>query len=126
MGIRPAIPNILSRDPTASRAFYEDFLGFRVAMDEEGFMMFASRENPAVQVTVASPDGGLDRGVAQARVSIDVDDVDAAHAEPSGGASRSCTRSPMSPGNCRFFVKDPSGAVINVASHIDQGGGERS
>ncbi len=127
LGIRRAIPNILSRDPTASRAFYEDFLGFRVAMDEEGFMMFASRENPAVQVTVASPDDGLDRGVAQARVSIDVDDVDAAHAE---AVRRDLeivyplTDEPW--GIRRFFVKDPSGAVINVASHIDQGGGGRS
>ena len=127
MGIRRAIPNILSRDLAASRAFYEDFLGFRLAMDEEGFMMFASRENPAVQVTVASPDGGLDRGVALARVSIDVDDVedvDAAHADAVRRGLEvvyPLTDEPW--GIRRFFVKDPSGTVINVASHIDHGRG---
>jgi catechol 2,3-dioxygenase-like lactoylglutathione lyase family enzyme len=125
MTIRRAIPNLLSRDLDASRDFYEGFLGFRVAMDEEGFMMFASRENSAVQLTVASPDGGLDRGVAEARVSIDVADVDAVHAE---AVRRNLeivyplTDEPW--GIRRFFVKDPSGVVINVACHIDQGPGE--
>ena len=124
MTIRRAIPNLLSRDLDASRDFYEGFLGFRVAMDEEGFMMFASRENSAVQLTVASPDGGLDRGVAEARVSIDVGDVDAAHAE---AVRRNLeivyplTDEPW--GIRRFFVKDPSGVVINVACHIDHGAG---
>ena len=125
MTIRRAVPNLLSRDLDASRDFYEGFLGFRVAMDEEGFMMFASRENSAVQLTVASPDGGLDRGVAEARVSIDVGDVDAAHAE---AVRRNLeivyplTDEPW--GIRRFFVKDPSGVVINVACHIDRDGGE--
>jgi catechol 2,3-dioxygenase-like lactoylglutathione lyase family enzyme len=125
MPINRAIPNLLSQDLDATRDFYEGFLGFRLAMDEEGFLMFASKENPAVQLTVASPEGGLDRGVAEARVSIDVGDVDAVHAE---AVRRNLeivyplTDEPW--GIRRFFVKDPSGTVINVAGHIDQGRGK--
>jgi catechol 2,3-dioxygenase-like lactoylglutathione lyase family enzyme len=109
MPINRAIPNLLSQDLDATRDFYEGFLGFRLAMDEEGFLMFASKENPAVQLTVASPEGGLDRGVAEARVSIDVGDVDAVHAE---AVRRNLeivyplTNEPW--GIRRFFVKDPS------------------
>jgi catechol 2,3-dioxygenase-like lactoylglutathione lyase family enzyme len=124
MPINRAIPNLLSHDLGAARDFYEGFLGFRVAMDEDGFLMFASKENPAVQLTVASPEGGLDRGVAEAGVSIDVGDVDAVHAEAVRRKLEivyPLTDEPW--GIRRFFVKDPSGTVINVASHIDQGPG---
>jgi catechol 2,3-dioxygenase-like lactoylglutathione lyase family enzyme len=39
MTIRRAIPDLLAADLGASREFYAGFLGFEVAMDEEGFTM---------------------------------------------------------------------------------------
>jgi catechol 2,3-dioxygenase-like lactoylglutathione lyase family enzyme len=117
--IRRAIPNLLAADLAASREFYADFLGFEVAMDEEGFTMFASPSNRTAQVTVAAADGrGLDRGVREARVSIEVDDVDAVHADAVRRGLEivyPLTDEPW--GIRRFFVRDPDGTVINVASH---------
>ena len=55
------------RSPTTSparREFYAGFLGFDVAMDEDGFTMFASPSNRTAQITVADRDNpGQDRGI---------------------------------------------------------------
>jgi uncharacterized glyoxalase superfamily protein PhnB len=62
---------------------------------------------------------GLDRGVRQARISIEVDDVDAIHADAVRRGLEivyPLTDEPW--GVRRFFVRDPDGTVINVASHI--------
>lgn len=49
-GIRRAMPVVFTDDPQGSRAFYEDFLGFRVAMAQDGFLMFQSPTVPTTQV----------------------------------------------------------------------------
>jgi uncharacterized glyoxalase superfamily protein PhnB len=62
---------------------------------------------------------GLDRGVRQARISIEVDDVDTIHADAIRRGLEivyPLTDKPW--GVRRFFVRDPDGTVINVASHI--------
>jgi catechol 2,3-dioxygenase-like lactoylglutathione lyase family enzyme len=51
--IRRANPNLLATDLAATREFYAGFLGFDVAMDEPGFMMFASPSNRTAQIIVA-------------------------------------------------------------------------
>ena len=48
MDIRRAMPVVLTEDPVVSRAFYESLLGFRVAADEDGMMMFASTTIPVM------------------------------------------------------------------------------
>jgi catechol 2,3-dioxygenase-like lactoylglutathione lyase family enzyme len=120
MGIRRVVPNILSDDLDAARDFYAGFLGFDVAMDEEGFAMFASPTNRTAQVTVASgAEPALDRGVRQARVSIEVDDVDAVHADAvRRGLDIVYPLTDEAWGVRRFFVRDPDGTVVNVLSHI--------
>ena len=82
MTIRRAIPNLLSGDLAATRDFYAGFLGFDVAMDEPGFNMFASPSNRTAQITLADKHNpGQDRGVSEAQISVEVEDVDALHAE---------------------------------------------
>ena len=119
MTIRRAIPNLLSQDLGAAREFYVGFLGFEVAMDEPGFTMFASPSNRTAQITVADANTpGLDRGIREARVSVEVADVDAMHAEAVRRGLEvvyPLTDEPW--GIRRFFVRDPDGVVINVASH---------
>jgi catechol 2,3-dioxygenase-like lactoylglutathione lyase family enzyme len=119
MTIRRAIPNLLAGDLAASREFYAGFLGFDVAMDEAGFTMFASPSNRTAQITVADAHNpGQDRGISQAQVSVEVDDVDALHAEAVRRGLEvvyPLTDEPW--GIRRFFVKDPDGVVINVAMH---------
>jgi catechol 2,3-dioxygenase-like lactoylglutathione lyase family enzyme len=120
MEIRRAVPNLLTADLGASREFYAGFLGFDVAMDEDGFMMFASPSNRTAQVTVADRDGeGTDRGVSLAQVSVEVSDVDALHAEAVARGLEivyPLTDEPW--GIRRFFVRDPGGTVVNVAMHL--------
>ena len=120
MTIRRAVPNLLSGDLEATRAFYAGFLGFDVAMDEPGFMMFASPSNRTAQITVADRHTpGLDRGVSKANVSVEVADVDVLHAKAVQLGLEivyPLTDEPW--GIRRFFVRDPDGTVINVAQHV--------
>jgi len=120
MTIRRAIPNLLSGDLAATRDFYAGFLGFDVAMDEEGFTMFASPSNRTAQITVADKDNpGQDRGISVAKVSVEVEDVDALYGEAVRRGLEivyPLTDEPW--GIRRFFVRDPDGTVINVAKHV--------
>jgi catechol 2,3-dioxygenase-like lactoylglutathione lyase family enzyme len=117
--IRRAIPNLVTDHPAASRAFYADFLGFDVAMDVDGFTMFASPSNRTAQITVAARGAAADVKIRDAQISVEVADVDAAHAE---AVRRGLpvvyplTDEPW--GIRRFFVRDPDGTIVNVNSHI--------
>jgi catechol 2,3-dioxygenase-like lactoylglutathione lyase family enzyme len=120
MTIRRAVPNLLVDDLDQARGFYSGFLGFDVAMDEPGFMMFASPSNRTAQITVADANApGLDRGVREANVSVEVEDVDALHAEAvKRGLAIVYPLTDEPWGIRRFFVRAPDGTVINVAMHI--------
>ena len=120
MTIRRAIPNMVAEDLAASREFYAGFLGFDVAMDEPGFTMFASPSNRTAQITLADRNTpGLDRGVRQAQISVEVEDVDTLHAEAvRRGLDIVYPLTDEPWGIRRFFVRDPDGTVINVAMHL--------
>jgi catechol 2,3-dioxygenase-like lactoylglutathione lyase family enzyme len=119
MTIRRAVPNLVSGDLASTREFYAGFLGFDVAMDEPGFTMFASPSNRTAQISVADrAQPGVDRGISEAQVSVEVSDVDALHAEAVRRGLEivyPLTDEPW--GIRRFFVRDPDGRVINVAMH---------
>jgi len=120
MRIRRAIPVLTTDDPAAARAFYESWLGFRVSMDEDGMMLFASPDTPTTQVIVAWPSQtAVDPAVATVDVSLEVDDVDAAHAEAVAHGYEIVRELRDEPwGIRRFFVRDPTGRTLNVAAHI--------
>ena len=120
MEIRRAMPVIRTGDPEASRAFYEGFLGFRVAMEQEGMLMLASTSTPTTQLIVAwecaEPS---DPHVLEVDVSVEVPDADVALAEAEARGLEivyPITNEPW--GIRRFFVRDPNGRTINVAAHI--------
>jgi catechol 2,3-dioxygenase-like lactoylglutathione lyase family enzyme len=118
--IRRAMPVIKTERPAEARTFYEGFLGFRVAMDEDGMLMLASTSTPTTQLIVAWPSAtAVDPELLAVDVSIEVADVDAAHetARTAGlEIVRELREEPW--GIRRFFVRDPSGRTINIASHI--------
>ena len=120
MTIRRAIPNMVADDLAASREFYAGFLGFDVAMDEPGFNMFASPSNRTAQITVADKaKPGLDRGISQADISVEVEDVDRLHAEAVSRGLEIVYPLTDEPWDVRrFFVRDPDGRVINVLMHL--------
>ncbi|HEY1479700.1 MAG TPA: VOC family protein [Gaiellales bacterium] len=121
MQIRRAVPIVSTDDPGATRAFYEEFLGFRVAMEEDGLLMLVSPSEPTTQVIVTwRSETALDPAGRDLTMSIEVDDVDRAYAEAQARGLeilRPLTNEPW--GIRRFFVRDPSGAAVNVATHSD-------
>ena len=120
MAIRRVVPHLQADDVEASRAFYTEFLGLDVAMDLGWIVTLASPSNPTAQLNLygeAAPSASL-----QPQVSIEVDDVDAVHAEAvTQGIDIVYPLTDEPWGVRRLFVRDPSGVVINLLSHR-QGG----
>ncbi|MEA2192624.1 MAG: hypothetical protein QOI73_2745 [Solirubrobacteraceae bacterium] len=120
MSIRRAMPVVVTEDPAGTRAFYVDFLGFEVRMEQDGFLMLASPSVPTTQLIVCwTHDTAMDPSVQRVDISIEVGDVDAAHADAVARGLEivyPLTDEPW--GVRRFFVREPSGTVVNVASHV--------
>ncbi len=115
MSIRRVVPNIASDKLEACRDFYAGLLGFQVAMDMGWIMTFVSPSNPTAQVSVVVEDASAP---VVPQITVEVTDVDAVHAEAVRRGLEvvhPLTDEPW--GMRRFFVKDPNGVVLNVASH---------
>jgi len=115
MFVKRVVPDFPAPEPAASGEFYARVLGLEVVMDLGWIVTFAAPGNPAAQISVMRQDASAP---VQPDVSIEVDDVDAAHA----AAERlGCeilhplTDEPW--GVRRFFVRDPSGKVLNILGH---------
>src|ERR1700678_2858472 len=52
MNIVRTIPDIRTLNLAASRAFYEDIIGFKVVMEHAGMLILASATQPKQQVTL--------------------------------------------------------------------------
>ena len=89
MSVRRIVPDLHARDPAVGHSFYVDVLGLEVAMDLGWIVTYAAPGEAANQISVMSQDA---TAAVRPDVSIEVDDVDAAHAAPRGSATRSCTR----------------------------------
>jgi catechol 2,3-dioxygenase-like lactoylglutathione lyase family enzyme len=120
MEIRRVMPVIATHDAAAARDLYEGFLGMRVAMDEDGMLMFASVSQPTTQLIVRWDSvTAVDPELAAVDVSIEVADVDAAYREARERGlpiERELRDEPW--GIRRFFVRDAAGHVLNIAGHI--------
>jgi predicted enzyme related to lactoylglutathione lyase len=115
MNVRRVVPDFHTDDPAASAEFYREVLGLAVVMDHGWIVTFAAPGNPAAQISVMREDASAP---VRPDASIEVDDVDAAHA----AAQRlgyeivhPLTDEPW--GVRRFFVREPTGKVLNVLSH---------
>lgn len=124
MWIRRVMPNVVASDLEASRRFYTEFLGLETSMDEPGFLMLSSATNPTAELTVCSEDQReWDPDTARTQMGIEVEDVDAVHADAERRGLKIVRPLSDEPwGIRRFFVEDPDGTVINVHSHIGESG----
>ena len=115
MTVRRIVPNLRVDAPAESRSFYEDVVGLELAMDTGWIVQLVSPSNPTAQLGLIVEDA---TAPVHPDVSIEVEDVDAAHAralERGAEIVHPLTDEPW--GVRRFFVRDPSGAVVNVLSH---------
>lgn len=118
MSIRRVVPDITTQRLEESREFYVGLLGFEVAMDMDWVVTLVSPVNPTAQVTLMTRDA---TAPVQPQMSIEVADVDAVHQEAVGRGDDivyPLTDEPW--GVRRFFVRDPTGVVINVLGHQSQ------
>jgi predicted enzyme related to lactoylglutathione lyase len=112
--ISRAVPNIRSDRPAETRDFFIDLFGFEVAMDMDWVMTVASPSNPSVQITIV---GGDD--MAAPGISVEVTDVDAVYAKAvERGMDIAYPLSDEEWGVRRFMLREPSGTVVNVLSHL--------
>lgn len=115
MKIRRIVPD-LHGDPAASREFYEEVIGLELGMDLGWIATWASTSNETAQLSVMSEDA---TAPVTPDVTIEVEDVDQVFARASERGLEivhPVTDEPW--GVRRFFVRDPTGAVINVMRHI--------
>jgi predicted enzyme related to lactoylglutathione lyase len=115
MSVRRVAPDFQVQDLPASRQFYAEVLGLEVAMDHGWIVTFAAPGNAAAQINVMREDASAS---VQPDASIEVDDVDAAHASAQRlgyEIVHPLTNEPW--GVRRFFVREPNGKVLNILSH---------
>src|SRR3954447_17786693 len=77
MAVKRIVPDLHAADPSASRPFYEQVVGLEVVMDQGWIVTFAAPGDRRLQLSVMADDAGAP---VAPDVSIEVDDVDAAHA----------------------------------------------
>src|SRR5947208_5557719 len=105
MSIRRVVPDITCTRIHESRKFYTEVLGFDVAMDMDWVVTLASPSNPTAQITLVQETGSTEP---QPNITIEVDDVDAAHGKAGGlGLKVVYTLTDEPWGVRRFFVTDP-------------------
>jgi catechol 2,3-dioxygenase-like lactoylglutathione lyase family enzyme len=108
------VPIIRSDRPAETRDFFVDLFGFEVAMDMGWVMTLVSPRNPSVQIPIVGGDDVAARGI-----TVEVADVDAVHAKAMArGLEIAYPLRDEEWGVRRFMLRDPSGTVVNVLSHI--------
>ena len=115
MTVLRIVPNLAGPSLDQARQFYADVLGMQPVMDLGWIVTLAEPDQPGLQLSLLTHDA---TAPVVPDVSVQVDDVDAAHtAAVASGAEivHPLTAEPW--GVRRFFVRDPDGRVINILSH---------
>ncbi|WCB96211.1 hypothetical protein DSM104299_04967 [Baekduia alba] len=115
MAVKRIVADLHAADPAASRGFYEQVVGLELVMDHGWIVTFAAPDDPSVQLSVMADDASAP---VAPDVSIEVDDVDAAYAVAVARGDEVVHPLTDEPWGVRwFFVRDPTGKVINILSH---------
>jgi catechol 2,3-dioxygenase-like lactoylglutathione lyase family enzyme len=113
MSASRAVPNIRSDRPEETRDFFVKLLGFEVAMDIGWVVTVTSPANPSAQVNIIGNEDPSAPGI-----SVEVPDVDAAHARAVElGLEIAYPLRDEPWGVRRFMLREPSGTVVNVLAH---------
>lgn len=113
MTVRRVVPNLFAEDIPAAHEFYVGLLGFEVAMDFGWIATVASPSNPTAQVSLQS--------TVEPRLTVEVENVDAVYrSAQERGDEIVYELTDEAWGVRRFFVRDPTGAVVNVMAHLPE------
>lgn len=116
MRILRTVPNVRSLDLADSERFYHDTLGYDINMKLDWIVTFTSSSQPLAQLSAITHDpSGL-----HPDISIEVDDVNEAFLRMTARQYEVVYEPHDEPwGVRRFFVREPSGRIINVMMHKD-------
>ena len=115
MTIRRIVANVAAQSVAEVSNFYAGLFGLKIVMDHGWIVTLASDEMAVTQISVASEGGS---GTPVPDISIEVDDVDSVYARAKAGGHQiayDLTDEPW--GVRRFYVRDPTGKLLNVLSH---------
>jgi predicted enzyme related to lactoylglutathione lyase len=122
MNIVRTIPDIRTLNLPASKTFYENVLGFQVAMEHAGMIILASATQPKQQVTLNGD--AADAMPLPPGFSIDVgypESVTEVHAR--AVAQGTTIIEPLEDkaiGIRRFSLLDPNGTRVTIVAHLDE------
>ena len=115
MAVLRIVPNLATDRLAPLLEFYRGLFDLELVMDHGWIATMASEASARVQLSMATQGGS---GTPVPDLSIEVDDVDAVHAR-----ARDLQVPIVYPlteetwGVRRFFLRDPSGRLVNVLSH---------
>jgi uncharacterized glyoxalase superfamily protein PhnB len=116
MVVKRIVPNFTHNDPVEAARFYQSLFDLDIVMDHGWIISLASKEATTPQISVASQGGS---GTPVPSVSIEVDDVDRVYEKALKlGADIVYDITDEDWGVRRFYVRDPSGMILNVLSHM--------
>ncbi|MGI9156569.1 MAG: VOC family protein [Marmoricola sp.] len=115
MAVTRIVPDLPSTDLDAAKRFYQDVVGLETVMDHGWIVTLADPARPGVQLSLMTHD---ETAPVTPAVSIQVDDVEAAHAAALAAGAEIVHPLTDEPWKVRrFFVRDPDGNVVNVLQH---------
>jgi catechol 2,3-dioxygenase-like lactoylglutathione lyase family enzyme len=118
MVVKRIIANLATPHPDVARSFYCDILGLEAVMDHTWIITFAAPATNAMpQVSIACEGGS---GTAVPDLSVEVDNLEEVRQRVEKAGLKieyGPTDEPW--GVRRFYVRDPSGRLINVLTHAE-------
>lgn len=113
MTVRRVVPNLTVGDLNVARAAYVETLGLTEVMNHGWILTLADDDGRQISLMTSDLTAPVNPDV-----SVEVGDVDAAHAAAvSAGLAIVHPLTDEEWGVRRFFFEDPSGNVVNVLSH---------
>ena len=116
MTVLRIVPDLETPDPAAAQAFWGDILGLDCVMDQGWIATFEGQGTQKLQISFASEGGN---GTPVPAVSVEVDDLDTV-LEAADRQGLAPEYGPVTEpwGVRRAFLRDPSGHLVNVMTHI--------
>jgi predicted enzyme related to lactoylglutathione lyase len=115
MTVRRIVANIAANSVPEVQRFYSELFGLDTIMDLGWIVTLSSREKAVTQVSIMSEGGS---GAPVPDLSIEVDNVDEVYRRAREIGCKIVHDLRDEPwGVRRFFIRDPTGKVLNVLSH---------